>query len=472
MINVSSTMLAKINSKMQLPYNQGDPHLYFLIHDNRGGQLYSEFNEYIKSGTISCTYDNFAYSLNLTLIRGNINIYGNRLFVPGARVNVLVGYGPDSEYAEPPIPLFSGTIDEMDMDPDGETFSISATSDITHLLKETSMNEISTLTGYSHVVGEVIMDQAEVPDYHVTWGTYEWTYVYKPNDSCLSALEQMYPIFPKDGYGDPGFGILEKPGGGVVFGYWRDLTGASYGVPVGQFSIDSKDCYSINIRMTGDKCYSKVRATGKAADGFDLIPVTVPVHNVFFFDVPINKIYHANFNGYTMQDDLQDWAETIASELDYQGIIATLSVPFRPNWTVGDIITITGNEFLAQIRGVITSITHNVGLDGFKTDITINTNGVDTAITGWTSQMKYNGYNRRQKLDDIVKEIADQATEQALSYYDPVSVQSSYDKEGEEVEVVEERNKTTVVQDGRSWQEIVIATGGDPIPEPEEEEGE
>lgn len=464
MINVSSTMLAKINSKMQLPYNQGDPHLYFLIHNNRGGQLYSEFNEYIKSGTISCTYDNFAYSLNLTLIRGNINIHGNQLFVPGSRVNLSVGYGPDSEFAEPPVPLFSGTIDEMDMDPDGETFSISATSDITHLLKETSMNDIITLTGYSHEVGELIMDQAEVPDYYITHGTYEWTYTYKASDSCLSALEQMYPIFPKDGYGDPGFGILEKPGGGVVFGYWRDLTDTNHGLPVGQFTYNIGSAYSVNIRMTGDKCYSKVRATGKAADGFDLEPVEASVSNIFFFDVPTNKIYHANFNGYTMQDDLQDWAETIADELSGKGMVVELSISMRPNWTVGDVLVLTGDELLAQIDGVITSITHHVGVDGFKTDLTLETGGVETAITGWTSQMKYNGYNRRQKLDDIVREIADQAAEEALNYHDPISVQESYDTEGEEVEVVAERNKTTIVQDGRSWQEVVIATGGNPDP--------
>lgn len=464
MISVSADLLAKIESNMQLPYNQGDPHLYFLIYDNQGGQLYSEFNEYVKSGTISCTYDNFAYSLSFTLIKGSINIFGNRLFAPGARVNVLVGYGQETELSEK-IPMFSGTIDEVNMDPDGETFTISATSDITHLLKETTMNEISSLYGLCHVVGQTIMDQAEVPDYWITQGTYEWTYTYKPTDTCLSALEQMYPIFPKDGFGNPGFGILERPGGGVVFGYWRDLTGSEHGLPVGNHSFDIGEAFSFNIRMTGDKCYSKVRATGKAADGVDLTPVTVDVNNIFFFNIPDNKIYHAEFNGYTHQDLLEDWAETIANELSGQGIIVEGAIPFRPQFTVGDILTFTGSELLIGIDGVITSITHHVGLDGFKTDLTIETGGVETAITGWTSQMKANGYNRRQKLADIVKEIADQTTEKALDLHDPVSIQASYDTEGEEVEVVVERNKTTFVYDGRNWQDLLPSDE-----EPEEEE--
>lgn len=464
MINVSSAMLEKINSPIQLPYDQGDPHLGFLIHDNQGGQLYSDFGNYVKSGTISCTYDNFAYSLSLTLIRGSINVFGNRLFVPGARVNAFVTYGPYNELGET-IPMFSGTIDEVNMDPDSDTFTISATSDITHLLKETTMDEISQLYGLCHVVGETIMDQAEVPDYYITEGTYEWTYTYKPTDTCLSALEQMYPIFPKDGYGNPGFGILEKPGGGVVFGYWRDLTGVEHGLPVGNYSFDIGEAFSFNIRMTGDKCYSKVRATGKAADGVDLTPYSVDVNNIFFFDVPTNKIYHAEFNGYTHQDLLEDWAETIADELSGQGIIAEGTIPFRPQFTVGDILTFTGSELLIGIDGVITSITHHVGLDGFKTDLTIETGGVETAITGWTSQMKANGYNRRQKLADIVKEIADQTTEKALDLHDPISVQASYDTEGEEVEVVVERNKTTFVYDGRNWQDLLPSDE-----EPEEEE--
>lgn len=463
MINVSASLLEKINSKMQLPYNQGDPHLYFLIHNMHTGQVYNEFDSYIQSGTIGCTYDNFAYSLSLTLIKGTINIFGNTLFVPGSRVNLFVGFGPETENMET-IPMFSGTLDEVNMDPDGETVTISATSDITHLLKETSMNEINQLYGLCHVVSETIMDQAEVTDYYITEGTYEWTYTYKPTDTCLSALEQMYPIFPKDGFGNPGFGILERPGGGVVFGYWRDLTGAEHGVPVGQYSFDIGQAFSINVRMTGDKCYSKVRATGKAAEGYDLTPVTVDVSNIFFFDVPTNKIYHAEFNGYTHQDLLEDWAETIADELSGQGIIVEATIPFRPQFTVGDILTFTGSELPVQVDGVITSITHHVGMDGFKTDLTIETGGINTAITGWTSQMKANGYNRRQKLADIVKEIADQATERALDLHDPVSVQYSYDEEGEEVEVVVERNKTTIVYDGRNWQDL--------LPSDEEEEEE
>lgn len=471
MINVSSTMLEKINSKMQLPYNQGDPHIYFVIQATNTGRVYTEFNEYIKSGTVSCTYDNFAYNLSLTLIKAPYNDYGTQvdifygtLFVPGARVQMMVGYGPEVENGET-VPLFSGTIDEVNQDPDGETFTISATSDITHLLKETTMDEIGQLSGLCHEVGQTIMDQAEVPDFWITEGTYEWTYTYKPTDTCLSALEQMYPIFPKDGYGQPGFGIIERPGGGVVFGYWRDLTGSEHGVPIGQYDFNIMDTLSFSLRMTGDKCYSKVRATGKAADGVDLTPVSVEIDNIFFFDVPTNKIYHAEFNGYTHQDLLEDWAVTIASELAYQGIIIEASIPFRPQFTVGDVITFYGGELSARTPGVITSITHHVGMDGFKTDLTVETGGVDTAITGWTSQMKANGYNRRQKLADIVKEIADQTTERALDLHDPVSVQASYDTEGEEVEVVVERNKTTFVYDGRNWQDLLPSDE-----EPEEEE--
>lgn len=468
MITVSQAALAKINNPMQLPSNQGDPYCVLWVQNGSGGTVYSKFSNYIQSGTISSKYDDYSYNMSLTLIKADETLDYNSHFTPGAKITLWTSFGYNV-ISGINIPLFSGHVDECSWDEDGETFTISATSNINHLLKECTMGDVNELSGLSHEVGETIMDLADVLTYYITIGTYEWTYTYKSSDTCLSALEQMYPIFPKDGYDNPGFGILESPSGYVVFGYWRDRVDESkHGVPVGNYIFDvSTDVYSFNTRMCGDKCYSKVYATGKAADGVDLEEVKVNVTNLAGFDIPENKIYHANFNGYTMQEMLQDWAETIALELKFQGITREFNGPFRPQLTVGDIASMDFGSYGQQ--GIITSITHHVGSDGFSTDFSVDSGGVYSATSGWSSQMKANGYNRRQKLADTVHEIAEQVTEKALNEHDPISIENMWDEEQEEEkDLITHRNELKIAYDSRNRQEGLLPDDSDDEEEPEE----
>lgn len=463
-INISEDVLKKINSPLQLPATQSDPQIGFAIISGTveftTSNVHWEYADYIQSGTVESKYDGYSYSCNLTLIKGAIDLDStNYLFVPGSRIFLYVGFGTRSPMLGALL-IFAGHIDEVDWDMTSNEFSISATNSLDHCLKECTMGETLTLTGLSHDVCGAIMEIAGVPNYYATIGTYEWTYTYKPSDTCLTALEQMYPIFPKDGFGQPGFGILAAPNDRIIFGYWRDQVDPEHGgIPVEnyQFGIGTQ-CFSRNVRLNSDKCYSQVRATGKAADGVDLEPVTVNVINFGSFKIPENKIYHADFNGYTMQEDLADWANTIALELKYQGYTQTFTGPFRPQITVGDIATMTGLT-AAIPQGVITSITHHIGKDGFSTDFTIESNGIEAAVSGWTSNMKANGYNRRQNLVDTTREIAEQVAKKALDEHDPVKVENIWDEEEEEeIETTAQRNELLIEFDGRNWQDLLLLT--------------
>lgn len=447
MISLSDAVLGKINNPIQLPSNGGDPRIGFYITNGSGsGSINWSYGDLIKNGTITSKLEDYAYNCSLTFMRGDIEISEiDNLWVPGSRVYVYVGFGTNV-LGLGAFCIFGGHIDEVNFDSNAEEFSVSASGSIYHCLKESSMDETTTLTGLSHEVTASIMEIAGVTNYYATVGIYEWTYTYKPTDDCLTALEQMYPIFPKDGNEQPGFGIISGPTDRIIFGYWRHRVDAQYGgIPVGNYYFNLEtDAFSRSVRMNSDKCYSKVRATGKAADGVDLTPYTVDVLNFQSWNIPPNKIYHAEFNGYTMQDNLEDWANTIALELQHQGITNEISGPFRPQLTVGDIAYMTvGGTFTSN--GVITSITHHLGLDGFKTDFSIDSSGVQIATSGWSSNVKWYGYNRRQKLAEIVKEIADETTEYRLNQFDNVSVQDAWDsEEEEELDLTPERNKMLI----------------------------
>jgi len=462
MINVSQAMLAKINNPIQLPSNQGDPRLTVLITHNG---VVSSLGDYVKTGTISSSYDDYIYNTSLTFYKWGLSEYndGPSAFsiYPGDRGLVRVRFGNPTAQDTDYIGIAFFIVDEVSWD-DGDTFTVTGTSAIAHL-KEIFMGETTELTGFSHEVIDEIMTIAEYTNYERETGDYEWTYTYKPSDSCFSAIEQLYPIFPKKG-DTPGFGTLETPEGKVVIGYWEYRNTF---LPVSNYAFNSQsDCFSMSTRKNLDKCYSKVFATGRAADSVDLEAVTVDVQNFSDWTIPDSKIYFADFNGYTMQELLEDWADTVALELQNQGVTDEITGPFRPQLTVGDIATFTD----LNRNGVITSITHHVGMDGFSTDFSVDSGGVYSAVSGWSSQMKANGYNRRQKLADTVKEIADQVSNTAVAKSNPVSFQYCEDEEQEEIETTQEKNKMVFEMLGWNWQDGLMPDSEEEEDEEEEEE--
>lgn len=462
MINVSEALLAKINNPIQLPSNQGDPRLMVLF--NTGG-IYIDIGKYVKSGTISSSYDDYIYNTNLTIYKSAVggNIDNPTVPIrPGARVLVRVHFGDFTNNDQDWINIAFFVVSEIDWS-DGDTFSISGTNAIGTFLKQSSMGDITKLTGTSDQIIDAIMAHIGYQVYERAIGDYEWTYTYKASDTALSAIEQLYPIFPKKG-DTPGFGMLETPSGTIVIGYWEYRNTF---LPVENYEFNSmSDCFSISTRRNLDKCYTKVIATGRAADSVDLEPVEVDVDNFENWVIPPSKIYFADFNGYTMQELLEDWAETVALELQHQGITDDITGPFRPQLTVGDIATFTD----LNRNGVITSITHHVGMDGFGTDFSVDSGGVYSALSGWSSQMKANGYNRRQKLADTVKEIADQASSEAIARNNPVSFQYSEDEEQEPLEVKHEKNTMTFEMYGWNWQDGLLPDDSEESEEEEEEE--
>ena len=117
MITLSDAILAKINNPIQLPVNNGEPILIFWISNPAvaNGAIYTQFQNYVKDGTITSVYDGYNYSANLTMLKGMLatsNFMDNSMFQPGARINLFVKFGETS--TETPIGLFCGTIDEVD----------------------------------------------------------------------------------------------------------------------------------------------------------------------------------------------------------------------------------------------------------------------------------------------------------------------------------------------------------------------
>lgn len=462
--DISQEVLEKIANPIQLPANNGDPHLRVIA--LIGTQ--TDISNYIESGTISSKYDDYIYNLTL-------NIYAapytqdptNFPFKPGIKLMVYIYFGNDSSAS---IPLCVAYIDEVTWTAGQETFSVSGRNNIGHFLKETQMGELIEVSGLSHEVIPEILEHAGVYSYYVTEGTFEWTYQFRASDSAMTALEEVCKMFPIIRSTDePGFRIAELPDGHVLIGYpalfhqW---------LPTETYSFSAgRDCFSRSFRLNSDNCYSYVYANGKDDEGIDLAQVILPVENHVGWSIPANKIYFADFNGPTDQATLHEWAERVVMDLQTPGDTEEYSGPIRPQITVGDIGVVNGETIVNgqtvpwSKTGVITSITHHVGAKGFTTDFTIDSGGVYNAVSGWSSTMRAYGYNRRQKMADMVHEMTEITAQEVVNRNDPIVVQTQeYDDEtGEFIIPSEERNKIYVRKDPYNfwdWPGVVTATGG------------
>lgn len=450
--DISVRNMARIANPLQLPTNDGEPHLIAMIVGTQ-----TDISDHIESGTISSKYDDYVYTLTLNIYSAPFTQNPAQFpFKPGMKLSLYVYFGADSSDS---IPLCFATIDEVSYTTGQETFSISGRNNIGHFLKETQMGEMIEVSGVSHEVVPAILEHAGIFDYYVTQGTFEWTYNFKATDTSLTAIEEVCKMFPIiREYDMPGFRIAETPSGKVIVGYPAAFN--EY-LPTRTYAFSAgKDCFSRSFRLSSDECYSYVYANGKDDEGVDLAQVILPVENHVGWTIPANKIYFADFNGATDQVTLHEWAEKVVMDLQTPGDTEDYTGPFRPQITVGDIGIVTGDDW--SKTGVITSIVHHVGKKGFSTDFTVDSGGVYNATTGWSSTMRAYGYNRRQKLADIVREIAEEVTDQTVAMHDPIYVEEQqYDEDtGEPIDTPDERNIVKITYNGTNWADLVRATGG------------
>lgn len=475
MIDVSEGVLRKIKNPIQLPANDSNPVLNAGIYIPGAEQptpTVYPFANYISTGSLSVRWEDYSYSLSLNVMKAAKLSIPEEVFMPESCITISAGFGISNS----PITICRVYVDEVNEDADSETFSLSATGALSHILKNSYCGEMLKLSGLCHEVIAEIMDHAGVTVWDCTIGTYYWTYTFKSTDTCYSALEAVCKIFPRGGVNrdEPGFGIMETPTGLVFVGYWRDRQEQ---LPWGVYAFsEGRDVFTKSIKISSDTRYSKLVATGKDAGGFDLEPVIIDIPNGFGIRCPKNKIYFAEFNGNTNQENLLDWAQTILKELMNVGVTRNYSGPFRPQLTVGDVAYITDDPDSYQPPFVpteedidkiyaITSITHSFGKDGFNTSFSADSGGYYAATSGWSSTLRAMGYNRHQNLVDLINKIADQVSLKNQNEYDPMRfAEETYDQtDGSAITPVPGFNEMLVTYAPWDIQQMVYGKDGEPI---------
>lgn len=108
-------------------------------------------------------------------------------------------------------------------------------------------------------------------------------------------------------------------------------------------------------------------------------------------------------------EKLQAWAQNQANALQYVGIKEDFTSPFRPQLLVGDIAETVADNVGTKL-GIITEVEQSFSKrDGFRTTFSVDSGGIYTDGNNYnvyTRVANINGYNRRQRIVDLVRLVS------------------------------------------------------------------
>ena len=381
--------------------------LYFAA--NMAGQL--RFMRYIYALDISDICPSVTYTQQIdnpiTQISANVANVDNgifdsdyTLFNPGAKLTLGVRYGEGDVY-----PIGIAYVDDCTHDPNAATVPVSGRNAIGYYLKESTFgSSAGDFTGKYHEIMAQYFALAGIKKYKLMTGDWTNTMTPKASDTILTAIDYLQNIAYYS-QSNP-MSIRESADGTVLAGYasWMDTY-----LPNGYYTFTvGSEIFKRKTKKADDAAYSGVYVTGKAADNTDLTPVQVTVNNYTTWYLPSHKFKHvtapANIN---TQAKLQWYANLQAAALQYVGIGEEFTSPLLPHLLVGDVAEINDSGTGVTL-GIITEVKHTMGKDGFTTMFSVDSGGTVTTTDGVTRTTACGayGYNRKQRMTDIINKIA------------------------------------------------------------------
>lgn len=349
----------------------------------------------ISSGNLGLSNNNSVVQLKANLMNIKEDVFTNEatVFQPGARVLFKILAGD-----EIPMEMCTTYLDSVDFDSRSATVPISGRNNIGFKLMQSTFDEIVEVTALPHDMARDICSRANITKLVIQTTDEEREFSFRADQTLMSGLEQICNLYP-------GWKIMELPSGTIVMGYRTFVDGYQGN---GYYVFEKGSVFKRKTKRSCDAAYTKVRITGKDAEGNDLEPVVVPVNNYKQWGLPPNKTYHESVpDGFT-QEELQAYAELVAESLQYVGIGEDFTGSFQPQLCIGDIAAVDNGDGTSTALGIITSIKHSFGKSGYTTDFSTDSGGIlmeplaaENGVITMTRPL--NGYNRKQNLKDLIQ---------------------------------------------------------------------
>lgn len=326
------------------------------------------------------------------------------LFQPGSRIRVHIFMGDSTAY-----PIGTVWLDESGYGHLESTVKVSGRNTIGYYLKDQTFDDKTSFKGTITEVLTAIMTCSGLTKYIIQPLDTKCKFKFKPSDTLLQGIEHVLEFYTTVGNT---MEITELTDGTICIGYsdWM-----SKYLPRNYYSFDEgREVFKRNTTRASDGSYSRVRVTGKDADGKELKPVSVEVENFKYWSLGSHRTKHLSAPDGLTQDGLEEWAEAQANMLQYIGVGEEFVGPFRPHLLVGDIAEVVRGNVGTSL-GVITQVKHAFDKQsGFITEFSVDSGGVSTNVTKqamYSKSAKVNGYNRKQNIVDLVRYVAEKASD-------------------------------------------------------------
>lgn len=335
--------------------------------------------------------DNQIKSLSLSVKNISADRFAleNTLFNPGAKITVKFMAG-DSE----PCDIGVVYLDDIEYDAYSSTIPMSARNSIGYFLSEQTFDDRNIYSGgLSTVLASILLD-AGITSYNIQNSDAAISLAFDSSDTILDGLNAALAEIK--------WRMAELSDGRVIIGD-EDFIGGY--IANGHYNFNGgSEIFKRLTAKNADAAYTRVCVTN-----YDGLAVFRDVQYWDHWKLGKRKTKYYNApEGYNLSD-MEDYADKLATELQFVGIGETFTSPIRPHLLVGDVADIyyTGDAESTSL-GVITQITHTFGQNGFFTEFTLDSGGTATDGDDYTvvSTAILNGYNRKQRVLDIVGLVA------------------------------------------------------------------
>lgn len=305
------------------------------------------------------------------------------LVKPGMKFELTLKMGDSEEY-----PISVQYIDRVDMGATRGEIAVDTRSISGKALKDQTFdekNEYPYQTYHLNVIA--LLENAGITDYSVQdTGTWQFGIKFPPNMTFIEGLFEMID-------NSLNWKVVEDQDGKIIAGSTETYSPIQRNSRY-EFNRGS-DVWSRDIVRDDTDVYSRV--CGK----FDLTTegvtetqyIYASVINEADWDVAAQKTFYIDFPKESDTLEVTEILEEIADRLAKAGVQETFIGPIRPHLLTGDEAKITSDTG-SKIIGLITSVRHLLGRNGFYTEFTVDSSG----------------RKGKPKINDYIQEVAKQAS--------------------------------------------------------------
>ena len=317
---------------------------------------------YLESGSVEFNLNDPIAKLSLEFRNPNQEVVAEEdeaMVAPGVGLQIFFRAGDSARY-----PLGRYFVHRSHMGVTDETTTVDAANMVGTLLEDQSFDEDNEYpyAPFEEVLADLLTAAGVPEESQVIFDSANSIGMRFPfNMKFLKGIRALIEAVSDGTLG--GWEIRERMDGKIVLG---PLDWAEHDQPASYTFERDKDIFSREVTRDNANAYSRVCVFTEANKVYRDV--------VGHFTLPAKKTLPVEVPEGTLLADMENQADTLALRLAQVGVIETFSGPIRPHIQVGDEAIIKNGA--EQLLGVITTVRHGFGRDGFTTSFTVDSGGV------------------------------------------------------------------------------------------------